>query len=75
MLAVVRIHSALEDVRQVVAGGIDAMRDGLADVRAEARTGFSEVRRELDSATTVVERTIELLNMAASGWADAEDRD
>ncbi|WP_007024808.1 hypothetical protein [Saccharomonospora iraqiensis] len=74
MLAV-RIHSALEDVRQVVAGGIDAIREDLADVCAEVRTGFSEVRSELDSATTVVERTIELLNMAASGWADAEDRD
>ncbi|WP_019807208.1 hypothetical protein [Saccharomonospora halophila] len=77
MLAVLdsgRTRSDLEDVRQVVAGGLDAMRDGLADVRAEMRTGFTEVRGRLDSVTAVVERSIELVNMAASGRADTEDR-
>lgn len=58
---VAEIRSELRDFRQATTGSFNALREDLADLRSETRTGFAEMRGKFDHAAAGQERIVALL--------------
>jgi chromosome segregation ATPase len=52
----------IRDFRQATAASFNAMRSDLTDLQAEMRTGFTQVRGQLDGAAAGIEQITSLLN-------------
>ncbi|MDQ3885977.1 MAG: permease [Actinomycetota bacterium] len=58
---VAKIRSELREFRHATTSSFNAMRDDLADLRTEMRTGFTEVRGKLDGTAAGLEHITGLL--------------
>jgi signal transduction histidine kinase len=52
----------IRDFRQATAASFNAMRSDLTDLQTEMRTGFTQVRGQLDGAASGIEQITSLLN-------------
>lgn len=68
---VAEIRSEVRAFRQAATGSFNVMREDLADLRSETRTGFTEMRGRLDQAAAGQEQIVQLL----TNLIDQPDRD
>ncbi len=65
-----RVRSEISEFRQAAIASFNAMRSDLADLRTEMRTGFTEVRGQLDGASAGLEQITGLLNTLIAQQGD-----
>jgi len=66
---VAEVRSEISEFRQAAIPSFNAMRSDLADLQAEMRTGFTQVR-QLDGAAAGLEQVTGLLNTLIAQQAD-----
>ena len=67
---VAEVRSEISEFRQAAIASFNAMRSDLADLRTEMRTGFTEVRGQLDGAAAGLEQITGLLNTLIAQQGD-----
>lgn len=56
------IRTELRDFRQATTSSVNAMRDDLAELRSESRTGFTEMRGKFDRTAAGQAQIVDLLS-------------
>ena len=64
------LRSEIRDFRQAAVASFNAMRSDLTDLQTEMRTGFTEVRGQLDGAAAGLEQITGLLNTLVAQQGD-----
>ena len=67
---VAEVRSEIRDFRQATVASFNAMRSDLTDLQTEMRTGFTEVRGQLDGAAAGLEQITGLLNTLIARQGD-----
>jgi chromosome segregation ATPase len=67
---VAEVRSEIRDFRQATVASFNATRSDLTDLQTEMRTGFTEVRGQLDGAAAGLEQITGLLNTLIAQQGD-----
>jgi chromosome segregation ATPase len=67
---VAEVRSEIRDFRQSAVASFNAMRSDLTDLQTEMRTGFTEVRGQLDGAAAGLEQITGLLSTLIAQQGD-----
>jgi hypothetical protein len=65
---VAEVRGEIRDFRQATAASFNAMRSDLTDLQTEMRTGFTQVRGQLDGAAAGLEQISSRLPGLRAGW-------